>query len=292
MAGTEKGASNDGNEVAMSLEERALLASLPFRALENWQVPANYERSVKFSRDGIFANRYLLALTQADVPLWQVATELNQLRMPQRMLARFVELFPVGSKWMMGFEEGARRSTYRAYVEFAGGTYEGNESPPGPLAKGHSQEGELSHFGFKWDAATGVATETSQYWYVPALTIDELGAVVHPAVAKASRTIGAVVNGVMELVDSDAAKVKLLVTSDDSGRRISIDLNLYELELHVGDIIPLLQVVATEWGLNGGEFQRLKGLCQDSSLGHVSFGTSVLQDEFVTVYFEPAVQGT
>ncbi len=293
MTGSEIGSSDGGSELpttleSMSIEARALLASLPFQMLENWQIPAQYERSVKFSRDGIFANRYLLMLLQADVPLWQVATELNRLQMPPQMLSGFVDVFPQASKWIIGFEEGSQRSTYRAYVEFDSPAKDVSEMTPQPREQIHNPQSYMSHLGFKWDAVTGVASETSQYWYVPTSTMDELNEVIGRAVAKASKTISTVVDGVMKLMNGSATRVKLLVTRDDSGRRISFDLNLYELEMCVGDIIPLLKMAASDWELNREEFQRFESLCHGCCLGHVSFGTSVSQDDFITVYFEPA----
>ena len=98
----------------MKLDERARLAVLPFAIMELWDVPCAYERSLKFSRAGLLANRYMIGVSSELINAEQLLLACRQMRMPQLFEGPIRESFDQANLVLLGFENSFWRAKTRS----------------------------------------------------------------------------------------------------------------------------------------------------------------------------------
>jgi len=237
-------------------------------------VPYRHERSFRFSEGMLHTDRHLLSVNKrhfgAD-PAAKVADLCAKLGMSGALLARIPEHVAAASCIHWGYETGADGALHKVYFEFPAGD---------------AREPVLLHLAYKWSASDPEKSVATRYVLHPGLSavgIRERLAELYGGARESCE----VACDVLELAARRAPAEKLQyleVCEEDNGRR-SFDLNLYNAQLQVRDLHPLLSRMRQRCSVRPGQFQALYDQIKIRAAGHLAGGVHRNGKEFFNFYY-------
>lgn len=258
-------------------------AALLFALVGELGVPGQYERSFRISESGLQANRFLLTVNQRDIAGdgRERALEIcRRLGMPGALLAAVRERFPLANCLHFGFEADAGSILCKLYLERA--------VPPEEARRARERaEPTLLHLAYKWDPDSQKHVTTEYLWH-PALSApeidDRLARHVYrdgpPASLDIARAVLALAAG-----KAAAEQLQYLEVQEEGTDRRSFDLNLYNAQLQVKDMLPLLHRMRELHAVRPGQFQALYDQIATKALGHLAGGVHRNGKDFFNLYY-------
>lgn len=233
------------------------------------------ERSLRLRPGEIRANRFLLSVDRDRIrkpPGPRVLHALGRLRFPPKLLPRVQQGLQEALCLHFGFEEGPRGVRFKFYVERAG--------------LGGSDEPVLRHEACKWDPDGAEPSAVTRYWWPGRLDAPGLRAHVEPCV-RGHPALPALVDSLLAraLDRLPAEEISLLDVEEGDGPRRSVDLNVYDADLRVGDLGEGIRALADAFSLPRPSFEALLGQIEARSLGHLAAGSDRDGAPFVTLYY-------
>jgi hypothetical protein len=237
-------------------------------------VPHRHERSFRLSDGTLFTDRHLLSVDKrhfgAD-PAAKIVDLCANLGLPAALLARVPQHVGSASCIHWGFETDPGAVLHKVYFEFhAGG----------------AREPTLLHVAYKWSPSNPQSCVETRYVLHPALSADGIRGRLAQLYGGARESCD-VVCDVLELAARRAPAEKLQyleVREDDNGRR-SFDLNLYNAQLQVRDLHPLLSRMRQRCSVRPGQFQALYDQIKIKTAGHLAGGVHRNGKEFFNFYY-------
>ena len=263
------------------MDDLASRATLPFKILQDMQIPAAYERSFKMNHRGIFANRYMLALQRRFLRGGAVDTVLEQLGCPEEARAEIKESNEKASMAAIGCEESNGNLTYRFYLDYHECVTEERKRIGKEVRKSL-----LAFQGWKWNL-DGIHSHRSDYWQQINIAKSDLSQLIEATLGSSS-SLAAHIQELVDCLCTDTNWLPaVLFAKDTQSTRSSFDLNLYEQQKKVADFHGFLERVSNGLELPSGLLRQVMDITGNKLLGHISAGLSSHKSEFLTVYFDP-----
>lgn len=244
-------------------------------------VPFQYERSFRMAPGSLQANRFLTSMNRSDLgaDALQRALDIGRaLAMPEDAQLAAGAAFDGAHCLHFGFEAGPAGTLCKLYLE---------RRVPADEAAQAAREGcgVPLHLAFKWDTDSGRWVQTRYLWF-PGLDAQGLDARLVALYGDAAEGDPVrIARETLALAASRADGLQYLeVEEDDNGRR-SFDLNLYDANLQVRDLLPLLLRMRDFCGIRPGQFQALVDQIRTRSLGHLAGGVHRDGRDFFNVYY-------
>jgi tryptophan halogenase len=252
------------------------------QAVGAWQVPHQYERSLRMMQGGLQANRFLLTVNTKDIPGDAAAAVLaicDQFDMPGQLRSVAAENFGMAKCVHFGFEGEPDSIVCKLYLEASVSADEAS------LAR-NMGEPVLLHRAFKWDLVKGGGV-TSRYLWHPFLPAAEIGRRLDRIYQDGPAASAAVARAVLQAAAerAPAEKLQYLEVEEPETSRRSFDLNLYNSNMHVRDIQSLLLRLREQYGIRPGQFQALYDQIKGMRLGHLAGGVHRDGRDFFNVYY-------
>jgi tryptophan halogenase len=226
-----------------------------------------FEHSFRIGGGSLLANRFLLSIDAravSDKPDQGIRGLCDRLGMPADFLEATQKHLPSAKFVHFGFEKSEKGRLYKVYLEFeASSNDEAKPGVPGP-------DPLLLHLAFKWDTVGEIAARLSRLYGG-----DEAGEslqIAHDFLALAASR------------GTDADLQYLEVSEDDTGRR-SFDLNVYDVNLTVEDLHPLLVKMCRVHAIPSDRLDALYLPIRTRRLGHVAGGIHRQGEDFFNIYY-------
>jgi tryptophan halogenase len=252
-------------------------------AVRDLGVPYQHERSFRVAPGRLQANRFLLSLDPADLghdALARVTGVAAQLGLPAAAQAAAREHFDGTLCVHFGFEAGDGAVRCKLYLE---------RCVPAAESQAAAACGEpvLLHRAYKWDPACTDVVESQYHWF-PGLDAEAIAARLRALYAGtgAGESLAIALDTLALAAPRFAggAPQYLEVSEPGNGRR-SFDLNLYDAELMVGDLLPAQIRMRERHGIRPGQFQALVDQVRSRALGHLAGGVHREGEDFFNVYY-------
>ncbi len=236
-----------------------------------------WERSVRLCRGVLQTNRFLLTLAKDAVPGDVEETVLSlcrRLGMPGGDVETAHHFLPAARFIHFGFEENETSGLYKVYLEF-----DHKAAVPGSPF--------LLHLAFKWDVADSARRVQTQYFLHAGLS--------HSGILKRLENIYqdsaclesmASVEAVLRLAAARRApEVTYLEVTEASNSRRSFDLNLYDANIPMQDLYPILAGMCARFSIPPSRFQEIYEPAKTSRFGHLAGGVHRGGQDFFNLYF-------
>lgn len=244
-----------------------------------------YEHSFRVCRGALLTNRFLLSIDAsviADKPGEEIIGFCDRLGMPDLYIETAQENLSSAKFIHFGFEENETGRLYKVYLEF------GDAGDDGAGVGSSTPDPYLLHLAFKWDISDRTRRVLTQYILHPSIGAREIE-------ARLSRLYGdgecgeslRIARGVLELAASrgtDEDLQYLEVSEDESGRR-SFDLNVYDVNLTVEDLHPMLVKMCQVHEVSLDRLDALYVPIKSSRFGHLAGGVHRDGRDFFNVYY-------
>lgn len=257
------------------------------------------ERSLRLSPGRIQANRFLLSVGGARLAggragLPAAALQLAEaLGWPPHQRPALQALFETADHLHAGFEADGERATLKLYAEY--------ELDGLRAAQARRDAQPLLQFAaLKWSPPLGSfgpsgpdrhgdrgAVQRSDYHALPGHDAQACAELAAGLLAEAPAELR---QAVVHALQQGARRLPpgplpLLRVSEPGQPRQSFDLRLYDAQMQVGELQPLLQVLGRVLDLPGPAFDALCGQMQSRHLGHLAAGLHRDGQPFVSLYF-------
>jgi tryptophan halogenase len=252
------------------------------QAVGAWQVPHQYERSLRMTQGSLQANRFLLTVNRKDIPGDPAAAVLavcDQFHIPAPLRSVAADNFGMAKCVHFGFEGEPDSIVCKLYLE-------ANVTPDQAARARAAAEPVLMHLAFKWDLVKGGGVTSRYLWYphLPAAEIGQRLDLIYQNGPAASATVArAVLQAATER--GPAERLQYLEVEEPETSRRSFDLNLYNAQMHVRDIQSLLQRLREQYSIRPGQFQALYDQIKGMALGHLAGGVHRNGQDFFNVYY-------
>ena len=252
------------------------------QAVGAWQVPHQYERSLRMTQGSLQANRFLLTVNTKDIPgdaAAAVLTICDQFDMPDQLRSVAAENFGMAKCVHFGFEGEPDSIVCKLYLE-------GNVSADEASRAQSAGQPVLLHLAFKWDLVKGGGV-TSRYLWHPFLSAAEIGHRLDRIYQDGPAASAAVARAVLRTAAerAPAETLQYLEVEEPETSRRSFDLNLYNSTMHVRDIQSLMLRLREQYGIRPGQFQALYDQIKGMRLGHIAGGVHRDGRDFFNVYY-------
>jgi hypothetical protein len=274
-------------------------AGLLAQLVEGLGADFNSERSIRLSRAGLFSSRFLLTVSKDLIPGdagEQVLAICRRLSMPEVLLANAATSVDRARFFHFGFEQNETDCLFKVYLEF--GRKPGPGEPSVEMSAGLPESAKLLHLAFKWHLTDTTRFVQTHYVWFPEL----------PARSMVARLMNIYGNGpVSESRDIACDVLKLAmnapfdqanyleVTEPTNGRR-SFDINLYDSQLRVREMEPVLSRMCRHFRIGERDFRSWYEPNQEACFGHVAGGVHRQGDDFFNIYYgmqrQPARRST
>ena len=250
--------------------------------------PGHYvERSFRIAPGSLQANRMLLSIGSRQMPpqalerAWAIASHLG---LPAALRPQVEAAFTRADHLHFGFEGEPERVICKLYFE---------RTVTGLEAAASRQTGEpaLQYEAFKWNVATGEHLR-SQYLWFAGLSAPAIAQRMAALCEGADPAIGGLARTVLDAAAPRLPPERLLYLEVvEAGQpRKSFDLNLYDAQLTVRELQPVLFAMRDHFAVRAGQFQALYDQIKSKRLGHVAGGIHRNGEPFFNVYFGGARQ--
>lgn len=254
------------------------------RLIEGLNTDYAHERSYKLSRGSILQNRFLFGISKSALkdPEPAVLAICQQLNMPPHFLTHCRELLPMSKCVHFGFEENQGGRLYKVYLEFD------INLKFGPVGTQTMTDPFLLHLGFKWSADDNTTCALSRYTCYPFLSnegiIERIGQIFsEPRHEQALRFAAQIMGTAADRMPEH--KFLYIEVSEEGNPRLSFDIKLYEANLLMGEITPLMTDILKYYDIPGDRFAAVNTPIRDKAFGHLSGGIDRHGEDFLTLYY-------
>jgi len=244
-----------------------------------------FERSVKLSHGELINDRYLLSVHKdafGEQPFNTLSVLLQRLDMPEACFPE-VETELTGADVVhLGLEGQSDVIIYKLYLEYASKF---------KMAMRHSDSitsPQLVHLAFKWSPLDSTKQVKTYYDCQPYLSESAIIQQIQTAYAnKVSGMPCQVVTAIFKhaLEKTDCRDLMFMEVHEDNNQRLSFDLNLYNAEVMVSDVVEPLRQASDYFAIPKEHWSRFMDDASAEVLGHISGGIGRDGNEFLTVYF-------
>ncbi|MDA7874419.1 transposase [Rhodopirellula sp.] len=194
------------------MDDLASRATLPFKILQDMQIPAAYERSFKIDAHGVFANRYMLGI-QKHFLKGTLGRILEQLECPFAARAELSRHQPDSSMALLGCEEANGEISYRFYLDYyervIAQQRDTNASDFMPV---------LAFQGWKWNV-DGTAFRRTDYWQQLNVSREDIRATIVSVLGRSSSLTEPIVQ-FMDAVCAGTNCIPKFVVAEDAKQKI------------------------------------------------------------------------
>jgi hypothetical protein len=251
--------------------------------VEDFGAPFGLERSIKIKPGRLDRERYLLSVGRSafgEPPQRKLLKVARALRLPEFFVDELTTSVDEADVIHFGYEADGGRDIYKIYCEYASDVRRA-------MADGQGIP-TLVHLALKWSADNPESRAVTRYSWIPCKTANDLESRLRLLVPldrapSAHRCVFELLSRASAVADP---KEFLLMEVEEAGNpRRSCDLNVYDAEMHVGQVIDLVEAAAAGLAVPKSEVRSAFEPVSDKMLGHLSAGVGRNGEEFVTVYF-------
>ncbi|EAR60229.1 hypothetical protein [Neptuniibacter caesariensis] len=243
------------------------------QAFQALAVPYGFEYSCKLTKGALNCDRFLL--TQHKSAFFQKAdnfllSQLALLKLPHQAQKWFLEQIENAELIHLGYEAEGCRPRCKLYLEY-------------PLVLDSpvpTDAGRLLHRAVKWLPGDEQFVVTD-YWLLE-LNPARLNQFVSDALNGSELSIE--INRLVDKLCSEQVPMVLKVVEPDTGR-YSFDLNLYDYDLKLSDVMELMDYVFDYFAIADEQRKAFLDRNKDKTLGHIAAGVSRQGEFFLTLYF-------
>jgi hypothetical protein len=259
-------------------------ARVLFQLVKGLGATVGLERSFKFFEKTLLSGRLLLGFRRKSIsqePHESILNICKQIDMPGDFLETFQQSLAESNIVLFGFERNQKNCIYKAYLEFADRITQAiRENPDSP-------EPVTIHRAFKWDASDNSRRTTATYTCFPLLTAHEM---LERLVTFYSGDQGgpfSLVKSVFRIAATrtDPRGFLYFEASEPNNPRSSFDINMYQADLRLGELYPLLLQICWHYGIPYDEFNKHYEPIKTQKFGHLTGGVDREGRDFLTVYF-------
>lgn len=255
------------------------------RLIDGLHTDYAYERSYKLARRSILQNRFLFGINKSLLktdPEHTILTVCRQLNMPPHFMTHCKELLDMSKCVHFGFEENRNGCMYKVYLEFD------VNLKFGPVGTQTMTDPFLLHLGFKWSADDNTKCALSRYTCYPFLSHDgimeRIGNIYcEPHHENALRFTARIMRTAVDRMPEH--KFLYIEVSEDNNPRLSFDIKLYEANLLMREITPLMTDVLNYYEIPADQFATVSARVRDKAFGHLSGGIDRNGQDFLTLYY-------
>lgn len=258
------------------------------RLVKGFGHPFGLERSIKISREGLDNDRYLLSVGRpafGEPPQDKLLQAARTLRVPDAFLEGLKTSVRDADVIHFGYEGANGRSIYKIYCEYA-------SSVRGVMANakvaGAKAAPTLVHLAYKWSPDDPNSRAITRYTWIPCQTGDELEKrlrllLPQDRAPNAHKCIYSLLARIF--ASADPTDVMLMEVEEPDNPRRSCDLNVYDAQMRVHQVVDLVRAVAAGLSVPQREVEMAFANTANRMLGHLSAGVDRRGEEFLTVYF-------
>jgi len=259
-------------------------ARLLFQLVKGLGATVGLERSFKFFQKTLLWGRLLLGFQRKSIsqePHENILNICKRIDMPVDFLETFQQSLADSNIVLFGFERNEKNCIYKAYLEFADRITQAIKENP------ESPEPVIIHRAFKWDASDNSRKTTATYTCFPLLTAHEM---LERLVTFYSGDQGgpfSLVKSVLRIAATrtDPKSFLYFEASEPNNPRSSFDINMYQADLRLGELYPLLLQICWHYGIPYDEFNAHYEPAKTQKFGHLTGGVDREGRDFLTVYF-------
>ncbi|MDH3257496.1 MAG: hypothetical protein OEM27_07745 [Nitrospinota bacterium] len=256
---------------------------VPFKLVEQFNLKCGYEKSFKLLDRQLLPNRYLLAISKADLDQEKLEVICREMNMPENFLRDFQDNLADANLILLGFEENRNNCVFKIYLEFWDKFLKGMRQRTDKTVPG------LLFLGFKWDVLDNTKAAITKYTCYPKLTAEgilkRMSALYHSHEDKKSFEIaGKIINLAASRVDPTS--FRYLEAGEENNPRKSFDINFYSANLRIRNLSPMLSELGRHYLIPNQEFNHLYRRVNTEIFGHLSGGIDRDGQDFLTVYYE------
>ena len=259
-------------------------AGLLFQLIEGLGVTVGLERSFKFFENTLLPDRLLLGFQRKSIrqePHENILNICKQIDMPGDFVEIFQQSLSESNIVLFGFERNQKNRIYKAYLEFADRITQAiRENPDSP-------ESVIIHSGFKWDASDNSRKTTATYTCFPLLTAQEMLERLVTFYSGDQARPFSLVRSVLQIAATrtDPKSFLYFEASEPDNPRSSFDINMYQADLRLGEVYPLLLQICYHYGIPYKAFNEYYEPVKTQKFGHLTGGMDREGRDFLTVYF-------
>lgn len=264
-------------------------AALLMKRVSDLGTLLRHERSFRLSDGLLLANRFLLTVRKLDFAGDLERRSLaicREFGMPDAAAAAAAPHFADAVCVHFGFEASAGTIMCKLYLERPAGEAEIRR------AKAASEAVPL-HVAFKWNVAGAEAAVVTRYLWHPDLSYAAICSRLERIYGSAgSGASFAIAQAVLKLANErvPTQRLQYLEVTEDGSPRRSFDINLYDAQLLVRDLQPMLYAMRDHFSVRPGQFQAVYDQVKSRSMGHLAGGLHRDGKHFFNVYFGVAAR--
>ena len=233
------------------------------------------ERSFRMSRGSLLADRFLMSVSRSSLGVngaERIASVCRQLGMAGEP-AGAVEAMAGEARFVhWGFERNAEGWLYKVYLE-------------PPVAELRPAEPVVLHRAHKWDPLRPGRCVLTKYVWHPGLTADEIIGRIAGVYGEGGHSFDIAAAILRLAAGRMSGLVRYMEVSEEGNARRSFDLNLYDAELRLADLLPFLARMCAHFAIRPEDFYAFCGPIQDKPFGHLAGGVHREGQDFFTVYY-------
>ena len=242
-------------------------------------VPYEHERSFRVRRGEILSGRFLLTVAKSRLrpdPRAKAIELWRELGLPESFRKDAARYLATAGFLHFGYEPGAGTSWYKVYLELT--MPDDRPAGPGPM---------LLHIAFKWDVADPDRAAVSRYFWYPGLSVESMLGRIAAIYGGDGAEAVAIAGDVLKLAAGRLRRgaIRYLEVTEDGSPRHSYDLTLYDADLTLGDLAPMLERMARHLAVPSDRIGAILDRDADSTLGHVAGGIHRGGEDFFNVYY-------
>ena len=267
-------------------------ADLLFELIHDLNINYIFERSFKMFEKTLLGNRFLFGILKNTIkqnPHEKLLNICQRMDMPDGYLKTFRKNLSDAQFIHFGFEENKNASIYKAYLEFPAKLDQmAKTDPDRSLSLLNKSEPLLMFFGFKWNADDNSKRVLTEYVCYPSLSFEKilgrLSAIFENDTSKKPLEIA---TDFLDIVSTRITheKINYFDVIEKKSKRRSFDINVYEANLQLEELYPLLSKMCRHYSISSRKFQILYDRYRSRIVGHLSGGIGGNGKDFLTVYF-------
>ena len=240
-----------------------------------------FEPSIKIVQGKLLENRFIVGIKrQKHTHRFHpgVETICQNIQMPAPFYRSFAKDMQHARTLFFGFERKETHATFKAYSEFGCAITE--KTPPSAPV--------LWYMGYKWDPSDNTRQALSLYYCTPQIPAHEIIRRIPQFYGDPRMVPCRAAQTIVELASSKGLApwdIIFLEVKEKNNPRTSFDVNLYEAELTIHEVWPILRQVFEYYRIGEALTRAFYNRCGSKILGHISGGINREGQSFFTLYF-------
>lgn len=253
------------------------------RLVKGLGVRSALERSFKFLTGTVLSDRYLM-VCKRPMDGSQDAAMLGVCRgigMPHGFESSFRAELPEAENVLFGFEQSEKGGIYKVYLEFTARLREA-------LKEAYLPKSVTIFDGFKWRASDAAQKMKTVYTAFNILSAPKIAEKLFLSFKELmDPTALRIADEFIDLAGSRTQPGELLYfeAAEEDNPRKSFDVNIYQANLRMAEVYPLLLDAARHFFIDISAFEDLYSGVKKEIIGHVSGGIDREGRDFLTFYF-------